>query len=96
MNRFEGPMSSCSLQVKKNISLMRDTAIDDIWRLTQDVVVLHQGNWTFGAVSRIKLFENDLILAMKKSGWDGSEETEVLQWTFAGALFYSIIVITTI
>lgn len=33
---------------------------------------------------------------MKKDGWDGSEEEDNIQWTFAGALFYSIIVITTI
>jgi len=31
-----------------------------------------------------------------KEGWDGSEEENNIQWTFAGALFYSIIVITTI
>ena len=33
---------------------------------------------------------------MKSDGWDGDENTEHVQWTFAGALFYSIIVITTI
>jgi hypothetical protein len=33
---------------------------------------------------------------MKKKGWDGSEETDKVQWTLAGALFYSIILITTI
>lgn len=33
---------------------------------------------------------------MKKEGWDGSEDLNNIQWTFAGALFYSIIVITTI
>lgn len=33
---------------------------------------------------------------MTKDGWDGSEEENNIQWTFAGALFYSIIVITTI
>jgi hypothetical protein len=33
---------------------------------------------------------------MKKDGWDGYEEAENQQWSFSGALFYSIIVITTI
>lgn len=33
---------------------------------------------------------------MKVHGWDGNESIESIQWTFTGALFYSIIVITTI
>lgn len=33
---------------------------------------------------------------MEKEGWDGSEGEDDIQWTFAGALFYSIVVITTI
>lgn len=33
---------------------------------------------------------------MKKDGWDGNENEDKIQWTFSGALFYSIIVITTI
>lgn len=41
-------------------------------------------------------FENSLLLEMKVRGWDGNESTDHIQWTFTGALFYSIIVITTI
>lgn len=41
-------------------------------------------------------FEKCLLKKMEKEGWDGSEEEDNIQWTFAGALFYSIIVITTI
>ena len=37
-----------------------------------------------------------LLNAMKKYGWDGVEEENVMQWSFTGALFYSIVVITTI
>lgn len=33
---------------------------------------------------------------MNKDGWDGIEDVKKLQWTTTGALFYSIIVITTI
>nr|XP_031838304.1 uncharacterized protein LOC116429463 isoform X2 [Nomia melanderi] len=33
---------------------------------------------------------------MEKEGWDGREGEDDIQWTFAGALFYSIVVITTI
>lgn len=41
-------------------------------------------------------FERELLEAMKARGWDGNEDEKQMQWTFAGALFYSIIVITTI
>jgi len=41
-------------------------------------------------------FEDSLLKKMEKEGLDGSEEEDKIQWTFAGALFYSIIVITTI
>lgn len=33
---------------------------------------------------------------MKLQGWDGNEDANKIQWTRTGALFYSIIVITTI
>nr|XP_012141046.1 PREDICTED: uncharacterized protein LOC100877475 isoform X2 [Megachile rotundata] len=41
-------------------------------------------------------FENSLVWVMEKEGWNGSEGEDDIQWTFAGALFYSIVVITTI
>uniref|UniRef100_A0A182WXK2 Potassium channel domain-containing protein n=1 Tax=Anopheles quadriannulatus TaxID=34691 RepID=A0A182WXK2_ANOQN len=41
-------------------------------------------------------FEKEILTAMKKDGWDGNEDVDQIQWTFFGALFYSIIVITTI
>lgn len=44
----------------------------------------------------LKGFENQIINSMKINGWDGNEDTNKIQWTFSGALFYSIIVITTI
>jgi len=44
----------------------------------------------------LEKFEADILKAMRKDGWDGSENTNELQWSFFGALFYSIIVITTI
>ena len=44
----------------------------------------------------LKRFEKQLIIAMKEKGWDGKEDEDTVMWTFAGALFYSITVITTI
>lgn len=44
----------------------------------------------------LQSFEKEILTAMKKDGWDGIEDVDQIQWTFFGALFYSIIIITTI
>lgn len=69
---------------------------EQIWNITNHVAYLQVDNWT--ALVKIKLenFETSLIKAIKKDGWDGIESTETRQWTLHGALFYSIILITTI
>lgn len=64
--------------------------------MTKNSDVLQPENWTREVKDRLKEFEQNLLDAMKKDGWDGTETAGVTQWTFAGALFYSIIVITTI
>lgn len=53
-------------------------------------------NFTEGAELYLQSFEKALLDAMNKDGWDGIEDVKKLQWTTTGALFYSIIVITTI
>ena len=58
--------------------------------------VLHQENWTTEVTTSLKKFEKQLIIALKEKGWDGKEDEDTVTWTFAGALFYSITVITTI
>ena len=58
--------------------------------------VLHQENWTTEVSSSLKRFEKQLIIALKEEGWDGKEDEGTVTWTFAGALFYCITVITTI
>lgn len=75
---------------------MRNNVTATLWSLTQDQPVLHQENWTKSVIEKLQGFENELVTAMRKRGWDGSEDKRSLQWTFTGALFYSIIVITTI
>ena len=58
--------------------------------------VLHQDNWTQEVTHSLKKFEKQLIIALKEKGWDGKEDEATVTWTFAGALFYCITVITTI
>ena len=57
---------------------------------------MHQENWTTEVTTSLKKFEKQLIIALKEKGWDGKEDEDTVTWTFAGALFYSITVITTI
>ncbi|KAI8422038.1 hypothetical protein MSG28_009937 [Choristoneura fumiferana] len=83
-------------QVKMNISQLRRNTTDSIWTMTKDSALFSEANWTKDVVVMLKDFENAILLEMKVRGWDGSESTDHIQWTFTGALFYSIIVITTI
>ena len=84
------------LQVKRNISKIRLNVTEDLWALFQGSDVLIEDAWTGKVRDRLKAFEQDLLRSMKSDGWDGTEDESVVQWSFAGALFYSIIVITTI
>ncbi len=58
--------------------------------------VLIESDWTENVTTRLKDFEHLLLKAMKEQGWDGVEGGEAVNWTFTGALFYAITVITTI
>lgn len=86
-----------TLKVKSNISQIRNNVTDELWKLAAEKTeVLQEENFTGEVIIRLKEFESSLLKAMTKDGWDGDEDPEKVQWTFTGALFYSIIVITTI
>ncbi|XP_062715205.1 uncharacterized protein LOC109397776 isoform X1 [Aedes albopictus] len=93
---FEHLEAENERNVKKGISSIRVNLTDAIWKMTNDKPVLHQHNWTEAAIVHLQSFEKEILTAMKKDGWDGIEDVDQIQWTFFGALFYSIIVITTI
>jgi hypothetical protein len=59
-----------------------------------DVVV----NFTGKVRSILKNYQDEVVSAVKDSGWDGNDDTDerALQWSFAGALLYAVTVITTI
>lgn len=82
--------------MKRNISRIRFNVTEDLWILFQTTDVLKEDTWTAKVGDRLKVFEQELLRSMKSDGWDGTEDENVVQWSFAGALFYSIIVITTI
>ncbi|KAG6440880.1 hypothetical protein O3G_MSEX001448 [Manduca sexta] len=93
---FERLEASHEREVKMNISQIRSNTTHSIWSMTRSVPLLNHTNWTTATVDMLKDFENAILMEMKVRGWDGNESTDHIQWTFTGALFYSIIVITTI
>lgn len=82
--------------MKSNITHIRGNVTLDIWKFTNEQRVLNHSTWTAKVREDLKIFEGKLVWAMRKGGWNGNESAESLQWTPGGALFYSIIVITTI
>lgn len=67
-----------------------------LWTHTQSVDYLSEDEWKNYTLNELHDFEKDILDKMKIYGWDGVENPEKQQWTQMGALFYSIIVITTI
>ncbi|KAF8766605.1 TWiK family of potassium channels protein 18-like [Argiope bruennichi] len=74
----------------------KDQMIEQLWQLTLNPVLLNESVWAENATLMLKNFEMKLVKSMRKDGFDGNDDPENLQWTFSGALLYSIIVITTI
>ncbi|KYQ46544.1 TWiK family of potassium channels protein 7 [Trachymyrmex zeteki] len=93
---FESLEAKHEKEVKVSIKSIRGNVSEKLWEITKDFDVLIRENWTEQALSELKKFEDCLLEKMEKEGWDGNEREDKLQWTFSGALFYSIIVITTI
>lgn len=75
---------------------MRLNLTEKIWRSSDNVSVLNESDWIADVKKDLANFEKQILTVMKSDGWDGDEDITKSQWTFAGSLFYSIIVITTI
>lgn len=75
---------------------VREAVTAHLWTMTKSADVIIPEIWLENTTRRLQEFETELHRAMKKAGWDGSESVDKQQWTFSGALFYSIVVITTI
>lgn len=82
--------------MKSEVKYIRGNLSLDLWKYTQNIDYLNEEEWTEHAWHQLLDFENRILDTMKIGGWDGVENPERLQWTRMGALFYSIIVITTI
>lgn len=73
----------------------RTAVMQALWDITAESSVLYEINWTERAAAALRNFEVTLVRAVRKEGYDGQDDPP-LQWSFSGALLYSIIVITTI
>lgn len=83
--------------MRKQIEKIRNNVTENIWILTKESKVLHETIWTNDVAVVLSSFESDLLKQIKDNGWDGKEvDNGNYQWAWSGALFYSIIVITTI
>ena len=79
---------------------MRNLHIERLWNMTETLNVLHPANWTRQAIHILDNYTKEVYVATKSDGWDfkdlGDVKESELQWSFTGALLYSITVITTI
>lgn len=75
---------------------MRHNLTELIWNHSENQTFLQEDEWKVQIGSKLQIFEKQILTAMKSNGWDGDDNINTTQWTFAGSLFYSIIVITTI
>lgn len=83
-------------QMKSEVKYIRGNLSLDLLTYTQNIYYLNESEWSEHALHKLLDFEKSILDTMKIRGWDGVENPERLQWTRMGALFYSIIVITTI
>jgi hypothetical protein len=59
--------------------------------------VLWRDKWTKAAGAVLREFEREVIRKAKTEGYDGGQDDNSnVQWSFSGALLYSVTVITTI
>lgn len=83
--------------VSNDTRAKRQQFLSVLWQLTENRTTLMYDEWVMTAQTELVGFENEIIRAVKYNGYNGSElEGQDLQWSVAGAMMYSIIVITTI
>lgn len=83
--------------IRNDTRVKRQQLLSVLWHLTHTNTSLAYEDWILKAQHEILTFEKDIIHAVKIDGYSGSDnDTEELQWSVAGAMMYSIIVITTI
>ncbi|XP_071094261.1 TWiK family of potassium channels protein 18-like [Haliotis cracherodii] len=74
----------------------RHLYVKRLWNVTVNLNILFEANWSASADEIFRDFQQDIYKTVRETGWDGTETEEAVEWTYAGALLYSVTVITTI
>ncbi|XP_067686272.1 TWiK family of potassium channels protein 18-like [Haliotis asinina] len=84
------------IQNKFEVGFTRQLYVKRLWDVTQNLNILFEANWSARADEIFKDFQQNIYKTVRETGWDGTETEEASEWTYAGALLYSVTVITTI
>lgn len=93
---FQYLESQNEMNMKEDMKVTRWRYVAMLWNITESFNVLYELNWTLEADAILENFTNHVFQVTKKKGWDGADGDMELQWSFPGALLYSITVVTTI
>ncbi|XP_013775219.1 TWiK family of potassium channels protein 7-like [Limulus polyphemus] len=94
---FEALETQHELSARSEVRKLRIDCMRDLWRITNELNVLYEKNWTLAVDWRLTEFEQMVVNAVKNEGYDGRDmEATERQWSFSGALFYSLTVTTTV
>ncbi|XP_036361658.1 potassium channel subfamily K member 4-like isoform X2 [Octopus sinensis] len=84
---------------RSNVGKIRRLAVSRLWNYTENLNILKEEHWKQKVDEKLKYFQLEIFKAVKNEGWDGTDEVSPDyegQWSFSGALLYSVTVITTI
>lgn len=93
---FQHLESQNEKETREDMKVTRWKYVSMLWNITESLNVLYEQNWTTEADAILESFTRHVFQATKKKGWDGTDRDVEVQWSFPGALLYSITVVTTI
>lgn len=93
---FQSLEAPFELKERSNVAERRQFYVERLWNVTEQLNILYELNWTNFANDVLVDFQVEVYRATKEKGWNGQDGLQELQWSFTGALLYSVTVITTI
>ncbi|KAK5641631.1 hypothetical protein RI129_010178 [Pyrocoelia pectoralis] len=76
-----------------HIQRSREDCLRELWLITERLNVLYEKNWTRLVTEQLKRFEKAVIESSRTEGLTTSSSPN---WTFGGALLYSLTLLTTV